>query len=78
MNDSTPLARFVLKPLPEGWVPVGVVALIKYVDDEGDETWAFRTSEELGDEETLGALVVRTDLAKAALMELYMSTDDES
>ena len=78
MNDRTPLASLLLKPLPEGRVPVSVIALIKCVDDEGDETWAFRTSEELGDEETLGALVVRTDLAKAALMELYMSTDDES
>ncbi|MBK8463575.1 MAG: hypothetical protein IPL36_11230 [Nigerium sp.] len=78
MNDRTPLASLLLKPLPEGRVPVSVIALIKCVDDEGDETWAFRTSENLDYEEALGAVVVRTDLAKAALMELRMSTGGES
>jgi hypothetical protein len=76
MSDS-PLKHLPLDALPEGWEPVGVVALIKCRDAAGSETWAFRTSDDLSDEEALGALVVRTELSKASLMDAFVEADED-
>lgn len=77
MPELSPLSDLTLDPLPDGWEAVGVVALIKCRDAEGNETWAFRTSDDLSDEEALGALVVRTELSKAALVEAFLPVEDE-
>lgn len=74
-SEETALAGLELEPLPEGWEPLGAVVLFKCRDDDGSETWAFRTSDCLSDEETLGALIARTDLARAWLAKVYFPSD---
>ena len=76
MTESTPLSGLVLESLPDGWAPIGVIALIKCRDAEGNSTWAFRTTHDLGDEEVLGALLVRSELTKAWLIDAYTPDED--
>jgi hypothetical protein len=76
MSQLSPIGNLELEPLSEGWEAVGVVALIKCRDSNGNESWSFRTSEELSDEETLGALVVRTELARDWLVDAYSLIDE--
>lgn len=73
MPDS-PVAHLPLEPLLDDWTAIGVVALIKCIDRDGSESWSFRTSEDLNDEEVLGALTVRTEMAKAWLVEQHVWT----
>lgn len=58
--------------LPEGWTPVDAVALIKCLDEEGRPTWALRTTRTINDEEVLGALTIRTEMQRVALLQEYM------
>ena len=76
-EDDAVLNGLILTPLPKGWTATGVAALIKCLDDKGKETWSFRTSEHLSDEEVLGALVVRLEISKSALLDDYTILDDE-
>lgn len=75
MNEVT-LGDFALEPLPEGWKPVGVIALIKCLDEDSKATWAFRTSEKLTDEETYGALLIRAELSKLWMVDAYTSGEE--
>lgn len=72
-----PVRGLDFQPLPAGWTPLGAALLIKCLDDEGSVTWAFRTSDELNDEELLGALRVRTSLHERDLLEAYCEHPDE-
>lgn len=76
-EDKTVLNGLSLTPLPEGWRATGVAALVKCLDEKGEETWAFRTSKHLGDEDVLGALVIRTAIAKSELLKVYTLIEDE-
>jgi hypothetical protein len=64
-------AGFDILALPSGWVPLEGVVLVKCLDDEGDLSWAFRTTAGLTDEELLGALMTRTDLCRIDTVESY-------
>ena len=64
-----------LHPLDEGWTPVSSFNLIKCRDEDGEDVWAFRTSESMNLEELLGALVVQTDILKRKLA--WAWEDDE-
>jgi hypothetical protein len=57
--------------LPQSWTPVAAIVLVKCLDEDGEPTWAFRTSDGLNDEELLGALTVRLELLKQHLLELF-------
>jgi hypothetical protein len=73
-------AGFDIFALPSGWMPLEGVVLVKCLDDEGDLTWAFRTTAGLTDEELLGALVTRTELCRIDTVHTYLcgrSDDDE-
>lgn len=76
MTEQDMFRGMNLEALPEGWAPVGVVAMFKCLNEEGEATWAFRTSEDLNDEEVLGALVVRVELSKTSLVDAYTPIDD--
>jgi hypothetical protein len=56
-----------LHPLDERWTPLQTFALIKCLDEDGDVTWAFRTSEPFNLEELLGALVIQVETLKRRL-----------
>jgi hypothetical protein len=66
-----------IHPLPSGWTALEGIVLVKCLDEEGNSTWAFRTTAGLNDEELLGALVVRTDLLRRDLLEAYRNDSDE-
>jgi hypothetical protein len=51
--------------------------LVKGLDEEGNSSWAFRSTKGLNDEELLGALTVRIDLLRRQLVESFTSEDDE-
>jgi len=80
MTDKTTpdnvLGGLEFDPLPAGWTPIGAVMMVKCLDEEGRPTWSFRTSEDMSDEEVLGALVVRTELQRQSLLEDYTDPDD--
>ena len=69
------LAGQTLHPLEPGWTALASFHLIKCLDDEGDVTWAFRTSEKMNLEELLGALVVQTETLRRRLVRQW--EDDE-
>jgi len=61
--------------LPSGWSPLGAAVLVKCINEDGRVAWSFRTSDELNDEELLGALVLRTELMRRALADDYTDPD---
>lgn len=65
------------EPLPVGWTPIGAALLIKCLDAEGNASWSFRTSSELNDEETVGALLIRLRLQERDLLEAYTNVDED-
>lgn len=73
-------AGFDILALPSGWMPLEGVVLVKCLDDEGDLSWAFRTTAGLTDEELLGALMARTELCRMETVRTYLwggRLDDE-
>lgn len=60
-----------IMPMPEGWTPLEGIALVKCIDEDGDTTWALRTTDGINDEELLGALVIRTDLLRRDLVRAF-------
>lgn len=59
-EEREPIERVLpgqkLHSLEPGWIPLATFALIKYLDEDGEVAWCFRTSESLNLEELLGAL----------------------
>jgi hypothetical protein len=65
-------AGFDIQALPSGWLPLEGIVLVKCLDDEGDLSWAFRTTSGLTDEELLGALMARTELCRIDTVQSYL------
>lgn len=57
-----------IHPLEDGEVPISAFLLIKLLDEDGDPSWSFRTTEAPNQEELLGALMIQVDLLKASLL----------
>ena len=70
------LPGFSLHPLSDGWTPLQAFVLIKSLDETGEASWAFRTSEQLNLEELLGALTVQVEVLRNKL--LHQWTNDDS
>ncbi len=70
------LYGLTVHPLPKGWTPLSAIVLVKCLDEDGEPTWAFRTTEGLNDEELLGTLTVRTELLRRELVDSYYDGDD--
>jgi len=64
-----------LHPMDEAWTPLASFNLIKCLDEDGDVTWSFRTSEPFNLEELLGALVVQTETLKRKLVRQWEDDD---
>lgn len=50
-----------------GEVPISAFVLVKLLDEDGDATWGFRTTEVPNREELLGALTIQVELLKSSL-----------
>ena len=70
------LPGFSLHPLSEGWTPLQAFVLVKALDEAGEASWSFRTSETFNLEELLGALTVQVEVLRNKL--LHQWTDDDS
>ena len=74
LDEALPgLAVHRLEP---GWTPVEALVLVKCLDEDGDPTWAYRTTARLNREELLGALMVHTDVLRKELRDEW--DDDEN
>ena len=71
------LPGFTLHPLDDGWTPLQAFVLVKSLDNTGDTTWAFRTSEALNPEELLGALTVQVDVLRRKLARMWEDADED-
>lgn len=60
-------------PLEEGWSPLEAFVLIKALDEDGNPSWCYRTTNALNREELLGALTVHTELIKKELVDEWES-----
>jgi hypothetical protein len=64
-----------VRPLPSGGTPLEAFVLVKHLDDEGDATWSYRTTNAPNREELLGALVVQVAVLKKELRDEW---DDDT
>ncbi len=71
------LPGFEIHALDEGWTPLAAFVLVKSLDETGDTTWSFRTSEPLNLEELLGALTVQTEVLRGKLVRVWEDEDDD-
>lgn len=62
--------------IPEGWVPVDVVSVIKCLDDDGDTALCVRTSGTLSTWESVGMLTAANDSAREALQADFQASGD--
>jgi hypothetical protein len=74
---ATVLPDFELHPLQEGWVPLQAFVLVKALDEVGESSWAFRTSQPFNPEELLGALTVQVEILRNKLIRNWDDDDDE-
>ena len=47
------------------------------LDGGGNVSWSFRTTDDMNEEELLGAPTVRTDLLRGTLLESYVVIDED-
>ena len=66
---------FSVAALPEGWTPLEGIVLVKCLDEDGRETWSFRHTEGLSDEEAIGALVVQLDMIREQVVDQFRAED---
>ena len=72
IGDALP--GFKLHPLEAAWTPLEAFVLIKCLDEDGDHSWSFRTTNPLNLEELLGALTVQVEVLRRKLASHW---DDE-
>ncbi|GAA4065760.1 hypothetical protein [Actinomadura miaoliensis] len=70
------LAGLEIHGLPEKWTALDAIVLVKCLDSHGEPSWAFRRTKGISDEEMLGALIVRADLARRDILDLFDEDDD--
>lgn len=74
-DERVPLEQVLpgagVHPLEAGWTPLQAFVLIKALDEDGDPTWAFRTTEPMNLEELLGALSVQEEVLRRRLVRLW-------
>lgn len=63
------LSGMEIHPLDAGSVPVEAILLVKYLDDDGEQGWALRTTAPPNRYELLGALEVHRQLLLDGLTE---------
>jgi hypothetical protein len=69
------LGDVLLKPLPDGWTALEGIVLVKCLDHEGHPSWAFRQTDGINAEETIGALVIQLDMLKEQVIDLFRESD---
>jgi hypothetical protein len=75
-DGAEPIGRvlgdgFEIAPLPPGWTALEGVVLVKCLDTDGSPSWAFRHTDGLNHEETIGALTVQLDLMREEITDMF-------
>lgn len=65
-----------IAPLPEGWMVLEAVVIVKGLDEDGDPLWCTRYTQGLTRTELLGILTGAQALAKNDFLEMYQVDDD--
>ncbi len=75
MKDLIPIEEvlpgFKVYGIPEKWTSLDAIVLVKCYTKDGDTSWVFTKTENINEEELLGALVVQTDLLRQSLVESF-------
>jgi hypothetical protein len=71
------LSGLEIHPLEPSWTPMEAFVLVKCLDQDGDPTWAYRTTHRLNREELLGALIVQVDVLRKELLEEWGGEDED-
>jgi hypothetical protein len=74
---SDVLAGLEVHALPENWTALEAFVLVKCLDEGGEATWSFRTTNRLNREELLGALVVQVERLRLALVDEWAEADED-
>lgn len=76
-KDRQPVADILkgleVHPLEPGWTAIEAFVLVKCLDESGQATWAYRTTNRLNREELLGVLILHSDLLRKELVEEWDS-----
>jgi hypothetical protein len=57
-----------ISALPEGWMPVDAICIVKCLNAEGEPLWALRLTDGINQAEMLGTMVIQTELWKATML----------
>lgn len=84
-NDDEPERRPIgellrgleMVPLEEGATPIMAFVVVKYLDADGEATWAFRATSAPNKEELLGELQVQCDLLRRSLVREWEADDGD-
>jgi len=63
--------------MPEGWIPVDAVAVIKALDEEGQQMYLIRSTSTLSDMEMVGMLTTAKDLQVAEINSHFIDEAEE-
>jgi hypothetical protein len=69
---------FRVPPLLPAWTALEGIVLVKCLDDEGSPSWAFRETEGMNIEETIGVLTIQLDMMRERASTLSGTTTDTS
>ena len=68
MSSHKPIGEILrgldISELPEGWIPVEAVCIVKCLNTDGKPLWSLRMTDGLNQEELLGTMVIHTELLK--------------
>jgi hypothetical protein len=71
------LSGLEIHPLEAGWTPIEALVVVKCLNENGEPTWSYRTTNKLNREELLGVLTIHADLIRRELLAEW-EEDDES
>ena len=63
------LSGLEIHELEPGWTAIEALVLAKCLDESGNSSWAYRTTNRLNREELLGVLIVHADVLRQELLE---------
>jgi hypothetical protein len=68
---------FLMSSLPPKWTILDGMVILKCLDADGQQIWAYRISEGLSDEEAIGMLTVQLRLVTESVVDQFLGDDSE-
>lgn len=67
------LRGLAIARLPESWMPVGAICIVKCLNPDGKPLWAMRMTDGINPEELLGTMAIQTALLKKDMLDDWSS-----